>query len=116
MRTIRVMLVTVVFLTLTASLSLAAGPPPFAVLEIATVHGMRSATVQIAPGFRGIITVVPGATFGNVTVTRIDDDGVWLSDGTKVVVDQGLAYPYVHRYDALLRSDPSASTSTGSSS
>ncbi|TAM75411.1 hypothetical protein EPN44_08095 [bacterium] len=115
MRTIRVIFVTVVFLALTAELSLAADPPPFAVLEIATIHGMRSATVQIAPGFRGIITIVPGATFGDVAVTRIDDDRVWLSNGTKVSVDQGLAYPYVHRYDALLRSDPPAQSNDSSS-
>ncbi|TAM92601.1 hypothetical protein EPN42_00635 [bacterium] len=115
MRSIRVILVTVVFLALTASRSLAADPPPFAVLQIATIHGMRSATVQIAPGFRGIITVVPGATFGRVTVTRIDDDVVWLSDGTKIAVDQDLAYPYVHRYDALLRGDPPAQSTDSSS-
>lgn len=115
MRTIRVMLVTAVFLARAASISLAADPPPFAVLQIATIHGMRSATVQIAPGFRGIITIVPGATFGSLTVTRIEDDAVWLSNGAKVAVDQGLAYPYIHRYDALLRSDPSAQSTDSSS-
>ncbi|TAM60325.1 hypothetical protein EPN52_05505 [bacterium] len=105
MRTVRVILVTAVILAQSASLCLAADPPPFAVLQIATQNGLRSATVQIAPGFRGIITIVPGAKFGSVTVTRIDDDGVWLSDGQKVSVDQNLAYPYLHRYDGLLRSD-----------
>ncbi|MDE2572778.1 MAG: hypothetical protein KGM44_09695, partial [bacterium] len=62
--------------------------PPFAVLQIQTSHGLRSATVQVAPGPRGIITVVPGATFGSVTVMRIDEDGVVLSDGIKVGIDR----------------------------
>lgn len=114
MRPSRTIAVTLISLVLTAGVPAAADPPPFVVLEIATHNGLRSATVRVSPGPKGIITVVPGATFGARTITRIDEDGVLLSDGSKIGIDRDLSYPYVHRYDALLGSQ-AASPPSGNS-
>ncbi|HVA36111.1 MAG TPA: hypothetical protein VNJ51_00705 [Candidatus Dormibacteraeota bacterium] len=105
----RVIVMTAMLSVLFSTPAFAADAPPFAVLQISTNNGLRSATVRVAPGRKGIITVVPGATFGSRFVTKIDEDAVWLSDGTKVDVDPQLSNPYVHRYDALLHAGDQAS-------